>query len=388
MELDPKLRDYATDIQWAQYEATCRLGSMNKAGDELGVHSATVSSAIKLIMKKAAARGYSPDHGMEKPGAEGFHLKGYSELVDADGNTKVRWNKFKADDELQFEQLQEAMAVVADRYLNNSTVIEPPETFSSDLFNIIPMGDPHVGLYAAQSELGHDYNVDKAEQVLTSAVEHLVSSAPNADTALLINLGDFFHADTAAGITLRSGHKLDVDGRWGEILGVGLRTMQRCIDSALATHSKVVVMNTIGNHDDHSSQFLSVYLQSFYRNNPRVKVKDANRVFQYHQFGRNLFGVTHGHTVKKPDDLEMIMASDCNDIWSSTHRRKWFVGHFHSMRVHDLRNCMVEYYRTTAPGDAWSIESGYRAHREMRMETWHRELGHTGTNIFDPIMML
>lgn len=385
MDLDVKLESYATPTQWSYYEATCRLGNMNKASIELGVHSATINSAIKRIKLMAAARGYSPEHDLKQPGAEGFHLKGYSELI-KDGETVVRWNKFNADKDRNLDSLKEAMEIIAHQYDSNSTLVSKPQSISNELCNVIPFGDPHIGLFCHQAEVNDSFDTELAEHIMVSAVEHLVKSAPKADTALIINLGDFFHADTAAGVTLRSGHKLDVDGKWPQILGIGLRTMQRCIDTALERHNNVVVMNTIGNHDDHSSQFLAVYLESYYRNNPRVKIKDATRVHQYHQFGKNLFGVTHGHTTK-PMDLEGIMTRDCNDIWSSTHRRKWFVGHYHSQRVHDLRNCVVEYYRTLAAGDAWSVGSGYRSNRDMRLETWHKEYGLTGTSVFDPIML-
>ena len=383
--IDQEFKQYATPTQWKYYTAVNQYGSHRKAAKSLSVNKSTITSAILRLKKVAAAQGYSPEHDMHKTTPSGFHVKGTSTLY-KNGQPTLQWVKTQADQKEKYQLLEDSVRNITEAFPKHSDLVPAPKSVEKDLINVIPFGDPHIGLYCHRAEVHNDFNCNIAENIMISAVDHLVSTAPKADTALIVNLGDFFHSDLQDGVTARSGHKLDVDGRWSEVLEVGIRTIRRCIDTALIRHNKVVVMNAIGNHDDHSAQFLAIVLREYYRNNDRVEVKENQRAFQYHQFGSNLFGVTHGHTIK-PVDLEGIMARDCNNEWSSTFNRKWFVGHFHSQRVHDMRNCTVEYYRTLAPGDAWSIASGYRSTRDMRCETWHRTLGHTGTNIFDAAMM-
>ena len=41
----------------------------------------------------------------------------------------------------------------------------------------------------------------------------------------------------------------------------------------------------------------------------------------------------------------------------------------------DLTGCEVETHRTLAAGDAWHRHQGYRAMRDMKVITYHRERG-------------
>ena len=98
-------------------------------------------------------------------------------------------------------------------------------------------------------------------------------------------------------------------GRWAKVLLVGLKAMRQCIASALEHHEKVTVINAIGNHDDHSSMFLTIALSNIYESEPRVHIIDNPTITHYFDFGENLIGVHHGHTIK-PDKLPLIMATD------------------------------------------------------------------------------
>ena len=81
---------------------------------------------------------------------------------------------------------------------------------------------------------------------------------------------------------------------------------------------------------------------------PRVIVDLDPGAFWYRTWGRNLFGVCHGHTVKKVDDLPSIMAAIAPVEWGAAHRR-WLLGHFHNSSMKERRGCSVEVFRTLAP---------------------------------------
>jgi hypothetical protein len=69
---------------------------------------------------------------------------------------------------------------------------------------------------------------------------------------------------------------------------------------------------------------MNQFIKAYYRNEPRVIVHDTPSMFMYHQFGKNLIGITHGHTVKA-DRLGEIMAVDCEELWSTTKFRYWYL---------------------------------------------------------------
>jgi hypothetical protein len=242
------------------------------------------------------------------------------------------------------------------------------------------MGDPHLGMFAWAQETGQNFDLKIAEANLVGAVDHLVGLAPPAEEALIINLGDFYHTDNQTNRTARSGHALDVDSRWSKVLGVGIRAMRRCIDAALKKHARVTVICEIGNHDDHSSVMLAHCLSQFYERDPRVTVDVSPAKFHWYRFGRNLIGTTHGDTAK-PDRLPAVMACDRPKDWGETEHRYWYTGHVHHDSLKEYPGCIVETFRTLAPGDAWHRGQGYRSGQDMKCDVLHREFGRINRHV-------
>jgi hypothetical protein len=202
----------------------------------------------------------------------------------------------------------------------------------------------------------------------------LVDVAPASERALVVNLGDMFHADNSSNATMRNHNSLDVDTRWAKVLKVGCMLMVDLIQLALQKHQSVEVINAIGNHDDHSSIMLGAFLEAWFHNEPRVTILPTIAKFAYVEFGRCLVGVTHGDTVKMPD-LSSLMATDKPEAWGRTEHRYWYTGHIHHTSKQELRGCVVESFRTLAARDAWHTASGYRSGRDMYAIVLDREYG-------------
>ena len=300
-------------------------------------------------------------------------VTGRSTLVKSDGTIAMQWIKQNSNGRLSDE---EVLAIVKDSFADQLPVkrIAAPVKRASDLLVVYPMGDPHIGMYAWAEETGADFDLQIAEHNLVNAVRHLVQQAPPAKYAMVVNVGDFFHADSMENRTMRSGHALDVDTRWAKVLRVGIRAMRACIEAALEKHDEVRVINEIGNHDDHTSQMLTIALSLLYENNPRVTFDESPAKFHYHEFGKNLIGVTHGDKVKA-DKLSGIMATDRPAEWGRTRHRYWYTGHVHTRQVFELAGCSVESFRTLAARDAWTAGAGYRSGRDMQMIALHKEHG-------------
>jgi hypothetical protein len=265
--------------------------------------------------------------------------------------------------------------------------IVAPKKGPADLLAVYCMGDPHVGMYAWGEEAGEDFDLEIAERIMLGAAAGLVEAMPPAKEALIVNLGDFFHADTLDAITLRSKNHLDVDTRWNKVLRVGVRIMRQIIETALTRHQSVRVINEIGNHDEHTSQMLTVALSMAYEKNPRVNFDESPAKFHYHRFGRCLIGVTHGDFVK-PEALGGIMSADRAQDWGETAHRYWYTGHVHHKRLYELPGCTVESFRTLAAKDAWHAASGYRSGRDMQGIVLHRDAGEVERHTINAVSAL
>lgn len=369
-----ELREFcASDKETQILEARIKTNTDKEAAKLLEIPRRTVSDNLTRIKKRATQRGYSPDHDMTKPAAPGFAVDGTTTLYDDEGNIKIQWVKTKAQKEAQLTALEQ----IVDTLCENITPTKPtkkPKAKKDDLLTIYPFGDPHIGLATYFSETGEDYSLEKAELLFTTAMSRAVDKAPSSKEALIVNVGDYFHADNAQNQTRKSGNPLDTSGAFSDRLMIGTRIMVNIIDQALKKHEKVTVINTIGNHDEHMSIALAAILATFYRDEPRLNIPLIEKAYQYHQFGKCLFGVTHGDQCK-PGDLEGIMAADMPKAWGETRFRYWFTGHIHHDVIKEFRGCKFESFRTLAPKDAWHNNSGYRSDRDLKVIVCHKDHG-------------
>ncbi len=312
-----------------------------------------------------------PPHVSGAP--EGYSVRGESILYDADGEIRAKWVKTKKDQDDVYRSLLEAMTTIADQWTGLAEPVDAPEHSDDDLMTAFVIGDAHIGMFSWAPESGNDFDLKIAERDLYGAVDHLVDLAPAAKHALVVNVGDFYHADNRASTTT-GGTAVDSDGRWPKVMSVGIRLMRRIIDRALEKYEHVTVINEVGNHDWHGSIMLSICLAQYYEREPRVTIDTSPAKFHWYRFGKNLIGVTHGDTVKL-DALGEVMACDRPADWGETEHRYWLTGHIHHDTVRELRGCTVESFRTLAPGDAWHRGQGYRSGRDMKALVFHREHG-------------
>lgn len=373
-KIDERLKEFATVIQARYVDAVNQTGSKRAAARLCGVAYSTVIASLAALEKKASLTGYSPKHHNTHPAAPGFKVKGHSTLIDKrTGEPVLQWVKTAADAEAQEAILREFVSYLVKDIQDLAPVTPAPDHVTDDLLCIYPMGDPHFGMYAWWKEAGDDFDVEIAERLTCGAIDRLVTSAPPAKTALLLNLGDMFHADNQQNQT-KSGHPLDVDGRWSKVQQVGLRAMIYCIRRLLEKHEKVIVRINKGNHDGQSSYALALMIDAYFNSEQRVEVDLSPALMWYYQFGKVLIGSTHGDTVKGPDMMS-VMAADMHEAWGLTKHRYIYVGHVHHQDVKEYRGGVVEYFRTLAARDAWHAGQGYRAGRDMRLIVQHREFG-------------
>jgi hypothetical protein len=374
MKIDPELKKFATPRQAECIDAVNEHGSTRAAAKVLGVHHSGIARCIEAVKLNAAKRGYAPDFNYSNPVPEGFRVKGVSQLIDADGSVKQQWVKSEAKkDETA---LRAAIEEFAAEYEGKAEKTKPPtkQKDSDAHLVVIPLGDPHFGMFAWGEEVGEDFDLKIAETLMRDAVQKLVDLTPPSPVCLIINLGDFFHTDSTENRTRQSGNQLDVDTRQPKILRVGIAAYISAIECALAKHGRIVADTRIGNHDDTSSLMMALVLQAWFRNEPRVEVVIPAGQFYYYQHGQCLLGSTHGHTVKA-DALPGVMACDRAELWGKTKFRHWYTGHVHHTSIKEYPGCTVETFRTLAGSDSWHHGQGYRSGRDMRADIWHKDYG-------------
>jgi len=348
-------------------------GNKVHAAAALGISRGTLEARLRA----AALEGLKP--------APRQSVHGTSTLYDGDGQVKLQWVKAHAGARSPEEWAEHVREAFVDTEPVRR-VAGPKARLNRDLLTVYPIGDHHVAMYAWREETGADYDVKTAERILIAAARHLVELAPASETALIVNVGDFFHVDNLKNQTSRSGHVLDVDTRYAAMIRAGVRMMRAIIECALEKHRRVRVVNAIGNHDDIGALWLSLALAQFYEANPRVTIDQSPAKFYYHRHGKVLLGITHGDT-GKPERLAPVMAADRPEAWGETRHRYWLTGHVHSRKVLEFPGVMWETFRTLAPSDAWAAAAGYRSGRDMTSIVFHVDHGELARHRFDVSML-
>jgi hypothetical protein len=319
---------------------------------------------------RAAHDGGAPD---------GYHTQGRSTLFNGKGEVVAEWVKTAKSKEDEYKAIVEACKRIADDWPNKFKPVKAPKHLNDDLLATYVMGDAHVGMLAWSADTGNRFDLEIAERHLCEAADKLVTLAPPAKHALIVNVGDFTHSDNFKGETAQ-GTRLDVDGRYPKVIQVAIRTLRRIIDRALEKHEHVTIINASGNHDTNTSIMLAICLAQFYEKEPRVTVDTSPQAFHYYRFGKTFIGVTHGDRAKK-QDLGPIMATDRPEDWGATKHRYWLTGHIHHDSVREYHGVVVESFRTLAGKDAWHHGQGYRAGRDMKMDVYHRSYGRINRHI-------
>lgn len=349
------------------------------AYEEIEGEHAGLSWASWNAAKALASQGSAVNPPVEAHPPE-HEIKGVSTLVDADGTVRGQWIKTRAKALPPEEIAARILARLPDRITPRTKAVRAPKVVDTDLLAVYPLGDPHVGMLAWGRESGDDWDLDIAERTIVGAVQDLVRRGPRAAKALIVNLGDLFHADNAHNHTTGGTHTLDVDSRMSKVQMTGMRILTALVDAALAHHRSVELDMVAGNHDAYTAIVMAIALAAWYRNEPRVVVPVNPAARHYHRFGQCLIGTVHGDRAKGRD-LAEIMASERPEEWGGTRHRAWLVGHVHHSSVQEHRGVRVETFRTLAARDAWHAGQGYVAGRDLHRIVYHRTWGEVSREI-------
>mgnify|MGYP003624864931 FL=1 len=361
----------------------CGRNSARAAG-VLGISQSTMRDYVSITKNTAAAAGYSENWDASRHVPEGEMVIGRS-IYTADDEGNKAWLKTRRT--MTEAARDKALQSFVDGLTKGVKPYKPKakpkiKKFATDLLPAIVIGDAHFGMRAdARETKVRDYDTKIASNDMLAAVDYLVDLAPASEKCLLVNVGDFIHANGSSGTTF-GGTKLDVDTRIEVVLEIAAQTFLFAIDKLLTKHKSCVVVMARGNHDSDTAIALALILKFYYSKEPRVTILDPHGFFHTVQFGKNLLAVHHGDKVKAVK-LGAILPKMLPEQWSSTVYRKWLVGHIHHQNAIETDNgVFVEAFGTLAPPDSWHAGAGYGASSVMTQIVFHKDGGEAIRHVY------
>ena len=344
--------------------------------------------AFSLRLSKARARGYSPSHDMDHMVPEGYAVTGTSTLYDKKtGEPKIQWIKTSRQKECEALQMQ-AIADVLKEDMPRVKPLPAPIKTHTELCNEYIITDYHYGMLAWKEE-NFDSNWDTkiAGDLLWKSFQKMVDDSPAAETAVIVNLGDFIHSDSMYAVTPSHGHILDQDGRIAKIVREATNVFRKVIDYSLQKHNKVHVVMAEGNHDPYTSVWLRLMFDTLYENEPRLTVDTSNIPYYVHTHGDVMLAYHHGHK-KQMATLPLFFAAQYPTVWGETKYRYAATGHRHhaETKEKEYSGMIIQQYQTLSSRDAYASHGGFLSERSVTSNCYHTKHGKVATHIFRPEM--
>lgn len=337
-----------------------------------------IAQRVLRLDRQGQVSGQSVTHrqarGENYAAPQGHRIKGESALVDGDNRLIARWIK---TGEARTDEWIEALRQSLSSFDGRARKIAAPRYGDDDLLTAYIIPDAHIGLRAWRRETGEAYDLDIAREDLLDGVARLAAQSRRSSRALVIWLGDTTHGNDSRNATPKSGHVLDVDGRWPKVLRAACDIAIETVSAAARRHKHVLTRFLPGNHDSDAAHALTLGSSYCFARTPRIVVDQDPGLHFYHRFGAVLIGATHGHTMP-PERMAMMMAADRARDWGETVHKHFFFGHVHHVSARGVGPVRVESFNSPAGKDGFAAGAGHRAPRTLSAITFHRRDGQIG----------
>lgn len=373
-----ELKRFATsERHLAVIQAVIDNQSNNKAAKELGCSRRTVDKMIKRLEAKAATQAVAPHRNVDRETMEGFEAKRVSTAYKEDGTIALQWIIQEPEKRNMKQKLDAMLEGMQDDLTGFKDAVKAPKKVNSDYLAMYMMGDHHFGLLAdGETKMAGDdadWDIKIATSILMDSTNRLASRVGDAEIGVLLNVGDFFHADSSANTTTK-GTPVDVDTRIAKTFKLAGRLFQTLINKMLETHKQVVVINVRGNHDSDMACHLSSCIELLYAKEKRVNVLQNYSKFIHYQWHNNLFVFHHGDRMKHEQILQAVIRN-LDDEWSQSKNRYCHLGHIHHHTAREVGSMHFEHWGSLTATDSWHSSQGYGAERSMTAVVYHKDTG-------------
>jgi hypothetical protein len=371
--IDEGLRQFATIRQLEILDAVITHGSHGKAAKALGVCKGTVQRSIDGLRRRAANRGYSPQHDMTRTVPDGYMVKGVSTYYNAEGKPSGQWVKSSVDAKAQELMMREAIEAMKEE-IPRLPPSEPPTSINHQLLNCYVITDYHLGMLSWKEETGDDWDIKIAEDLIVKWFRQAIAQSPNSKQAVFAQLSDFLHFDGMDAVTPASKHLLDVDTRFAKLVRSAIRVLRIVIDMLLSKHQQVHIIMADANHDPVSQIWLREWFSVLYENEPRITVDKSPNPYNAFEWGKTALFFHHGHK-RKVANVSEVFASQFREIYGRTKYAYAHMGHLHHLDIKENSMMIVEQHRTLAPADAYAARGGWLSGRDAKVITYSTMYG-------------
>jgi len=363
-------------------------GTQNKAAEALGI---TRKKFRYWHDKQKEAQAFNA-LGLKMIDAEGavmdgLDVKGTSRYYKLDdGGIWVKTDKEKQEQLDRFKSIAEA--VVDD--INPIKPVKRQSTHTkNDLLSCYVLSDYHLGMFS-DHDLDGKWNTDMATETLYRWVDYAVENTIDSHTGVFLQLGDFFHANDTKGVTPASGHVLDIDVSWDDVIRIGTQALEYALTRMLERHDHVHFINAEANHDPDAAKWIQVFFERLFRDNPRLSVDCTSGGFYAYQWGDTALYAHHGHA-RGINDVSKTLTAMYPQIYGNTKHRYAHIGHFHHAKTRPMGDdglMEVKIHKTLAAKDQYAVTHGYMSQRGAVTEFYHKEHGFVGSLNVTPSMLI
>lgn len=196
----------------------------------------------------------------------------------------------------------------------------------------ISLFDLHLGLRCFKPAADIDWTPDDAEKMTMAILENLIKLTKHFGPfeKIIFPMGnDFLHTDNVYGTTTSFTPQPEADA-WkssflrGELLGLAIIERMKKV-------APVKVISVPGNHARHSEIALSRIFKAYYHNDENFEIDASMSPYKFHNFGVNLLGFEHGHSIRQQVRLAALMANEnrLNGVWGNARYCEWHLGDQH-----------------------------------------------------------
>lgn len=199
---------------------------------------------------------------------------------------------------------------------------------------LLDIPDLHLSRLSYGKETGDNYDIKIAEKRFATAMSEFREeinfeiTRRSVEKILFIVGNDFFNYNHAKPFPQTSnGTPQESDVRFQKMFNVGSNLVIKQIELA-SEIAPVEILIIPGNHDEEIVFYLGEVINAWFRNNENITVVISPTMRKYSQFGKNMFGFSHGK-YERFDRLFANMAFEEMKMWSNTTHKYFYTGHLH-----------------------------------------------------------
>lgn len=371
------------------------LKAATRYGMLMGTPAAQPGMRISQISEQQDANGnvrarsvqQKPEHGEKFVVPKGQYLKRVSALTNADDEIIVKWNITDKDAVAQHA----AMQAVVDAFKEELQRAEPVDGYlagSDDRVNQFTVTDYHFGMMAWGEETGGaDSDLTLQKQLWCKWWSYAIAQSPEADTAILAQLGDLVHFDGLKAITPAHGHVLDSDSRFSKVVRTVIWCMRFAVRELLKKHQHVHLIFSDANHDEAGEVWMREMFAAHFEDEPRVTVDRSPGSFNVFEWGLTSLFYHHGHK-KKFKNVDTTWVGRFREVFGRTKFSYGHTGHLHSDEMFTSNTGVkVERHETLAAPSSYEANAGYNSGRSAKVITYSKRFGEVGRITLTPEMV-